>query len=40
MAGLSARGVAFSGPVEDHGYGLVAWILAPCDLRIQLDQPR
>lgn len=40
MAELSARGVAFSGPIEDHGYGLVTWILAPGDLRIQLYQPR
>jgi hypothetical protein len=37
---LTAKGVTFTGPVEDHGYGLVTFALAPGDLKIQLYQPR
>lgn len=40
MAELAARGVEFTGPVEDHGYGLVTHIKAPGELTIQLYQPR
>ena len=40
MAELQARGVEFTGPVEDHGYGLVAFFKAPGDFAIQLYQPR
>ena len=40
VAELRGRGVEFSGPVEDHGYGLVTHILAPGGLALQLYQPR
>jgi catechol 2,3-dioxygenase-like lactoylglutathione lyase family enzyme len=37
---LSARGVEFTGPIEDHGYGLVTFFRAPGDFAIQLYQPK
>jgi predicted enzyme related to lactoylglutathione lyase len=37
---LATRGVEFTGPIEDHGFGLVTFIRAPGDLAIQLYQPR
>jgi predicted enzyme related to lactoylglutathione lyase len=37
---LQSRGVRFSGPVEDHGYGLVTYFEAPGGVRVQLYQPR
>jgi predicted enzyme related to lactoylglutathione lyase len=37
---LSSRGVSFTGPVEDHGYGLVTYFDAPGGIRIQLYEPR
>jgi predicted enzyme related to lactoylglutathione lyase len=37
---LKARGVAFTHPIEDHGYGLVTFFDAPGDFAIQLYQPR
>ena len=37
---LTSRGVTFTGPVEDHGYGLVTHFHAPGDFTIQLYQPR
>lgn len=40
VADLKARGVRFTGPVEDHGYGLVTYFEAPGGLRIQLYEPR
>ncbi|MCB9682624.1 MAG: VOC family protein [Alphaproteobacteria bacterium] len=40
VATLTERGVTFTGPVEDHGYGLVTHFLAPGDLRIQLYEPK
>ncbi len=40
MAELSARGVEFTGPAEDHGYGLVTHMKAPGGLAIQLYQPK
>src|SRR5687767_5940622 len=36
---LSARGVEFTQPVEDHGYGLVTYFNVPGDFRVQLYQP-
>jgi hypothetical protein len=36
---LSARGVEFSGPVENRGYGLVTEMVMPGDVRVQLYQP-
>jgi catechol 2,3-dioxygenase-like lactoylglutathione lyase family enzyme len=40
VAELSARGVEFTGPVEDRGYGLVTHFRAPGDFAVQLYQPR
>ncbi len=40
VAELTARGVEFTGPVEDHGYGLVTFFRAPGDFAIQLYQPK
>jgi catechol 2,3-dioxygenase-like lactoylglutathione lyase family enzyme len=40
VAELKARGVEFSGPIEDHGYGLVAMFRAPGDFELQLYQPK
>lgn len=37
---LQQRGVEFASPIEDHGYGLVTYFLAPGNLRIQLYQPK
>ena len=37
---LAARGVEFTGPVEDHGFGLVTFIRVPGGFTIQLYQPR
>lgn len=40
VAALQARGVEFTRPVEDHGYGLVTFFKAPGGFDIQLYQPR
>lgn len=40
VAELTARGVEFTGPVEDHGYGLVTHMKVPGGFRVQLYQPR
>ena len=40
MAALQARGVEFTDPVADHGYGLVTFFKAPGDFKVQLYQPR
>lgn len=40
VAELQSRGVEFSGPIEDHGYGLVTFFKAPGDIEIQLYEPR
>lgn len=40
MRELEARGVEFTQAVEDHGYGLVTYMRAPGDFKIQLYQPR
>lgn len=40
VAELTARGVEFSMPVEDHGFGLVTRFRAPGDFTIQLYQPK
>ena len=37
---LRGRGVEFTDPVADHGYGLVTYFKAPGGLRLQLYQPR
>jgi catechol 2,3-dioxygenase-like lactoylglutathione lyase family enzyme len=40
VAELKARGVEFTGPVEDHGYGLVTHFKVPGGFAIQLYQPK
>jgi hypothetical protein len=37
---LRARGVEFTGPIEDHGYGLVTHLRVPGAFEVQLYQPR
>jgi hypothetical protein len=37
---LTSRGVEFTMPVQDQGYGLVTYFRAPGDLNIQLYQPQ
>lgn len=40
VAELEARGVVFTGPIEDRGYGLVTFFQVPGDFEIQLYQPK
>lgn len=40
VAELKARGVEFTEPVADHGYGLVTHFKVPGGFRLQLYQPR
>jgi hypothetical protein len=40
VAELKGRGVEFTKPVEDHGYGLVTFFKVPGDFEIQLYQPK
>jgi predicted enzyme related to lactoylglutathione lyase len=40
MAELKGRGVEFTGPVTDQGYGLVTHFKMPGDVEVQLYQPR
>lgn len=40
VAELKGRGVEFTGPVEDHGYGLVTHFRMPGGVTVQLYQPR
>ena len=40
VAELTARGVEFTGPVADHGYGLVTHFKVPGGFAVQLYQPR
>jgi len=40
MAELGERGAKFAGPVEDHGYGLVAMLEVPGTDPVQLYEPR
>ena len=40
VAELKARGVEFTGPVVDHGYGLVTHFKVPGGFAVQLYQPR
>lgn len=37
---LEAKGVTFSGPVEDQGFGLVTDIVVPGGVTVQLYEPR
>ena len=40
VAELKSRGVEFTAPVEDHGYGLVTYFKVPGGFKVQLYQPR
>jgi hypothetical protein len=40
VADLKSRGVSFTAPVADHGYGLVTYFEAPGGLTVQLYEPR
>jgi catechol 2,3-dioxygenase-like lactoylglutathione lyase family enzyme len=40
VADLESRGVRFTAPVADHGYGLVTYFEAPGGVRVQLYEPR
>jgi catechol 2,3-dioxygenase-like lactoylglutathione lyase family enzyme len=40
VAELTAKGVEFTGPVEDKGYGLVTHFKVPGGFAVQLYQPR
>src|SRR5262249_38229499 len=40
VAELKARGVEFTGPVTDRGYGLVTHFKVPGGFQVQLYQPR
>ena len=40
MKALAARGVEFTGPAEDHGYGFVTHVKAPGGFDVQLYQPK
>lgn len=40
VAEMKSRGVEFTGPVEDHGYGLVTHFNVPGGFTVQLYQPR
>jgi catechol 2,3-dioxygenase-like lactoylglutathione lyase family enzyme len=40
VAELTARGVKFTRPIEDRGYGLVTFFEAPGGFEVQLYQPR
>lgn len=40
VAELKGKGVEFTDPVEDHGYGLVTHFKVPGGFAIQLYQPR
>jgi hypothetical protein len=40
VAELKTRGVEFTGPVQDRGYGLVTFFKMPGNVEVQLYQPR
>ncbi len=40
VAELKGKGVEFTGPVEDHGYGLVTHFKVPGGFAVQLYEPR
>jgi predicted enzyme related to lactoylglutathione lyase len=39
VADLQSKGVQFTAPIANQGYGLVTHLIAPGDLHIQLYQP-
>ena len=40
VAAMKKRGVSFTKPVADHGYGLVTYFTAPGGVTVQLYEPR
>ena len=40
VAELKGKGVEFTKPVEDHGYGLVTFFKVPGDFEVQLYEPK
>ena len=40
VAGMKKRGVVFTKPIEDHGYGLVTHFEVPGGITVQLYEPR
>ncbi len=40
VAELTGRGVEFTGPVQDHGYGFVTHFIVPGGFQVQLYQPK
>jgi catechol 2,3-dioxygenase-like lactoylglutathione lyase family enzyme len=40
VAELKGRGVEFTAPVQDHGYGLVTFFKVPGGFAVQLYQPK
>ncbi len=40
VADLRERGVEFTAPIEDHGYGLVTFFRVPGDFEVQLYEPK
>jgi hypothetical protein len=40
VADLKEKGVEFTMEIADHGYGLVTYLKAPGDLKVQLYQPK
>ena len=40
VSDLKSRGVEFTQPVEDHGYGFVTYFKVPGDFKVQLYQPK
>ena len=40
VAELKSRGVEFTEPIQDHGYGFVTHFKAPGNFELQLYQPR
>jgi hypothetical protein len=39
VADLAAKGVEFTAPIEDHGFGLVTYFQMPGGVTVQLYQP-
>ena len=39
VADLAAKGVEFTAPIEDHGYGLATYFQMPGGVQVQLYQP-
>jgi len=40
VAALERKGVEFTQPIEDHGYGLVTYFRVPGGFKVQLYEPR